>query len=339
MDLREPTWLVDGLLADDSVTVISGEPKSTKTWAALEILLAVATATPAFARFKPGPVPHCVVAFLFEESLTAARRRLRALISTPGLRDRSAFRNVYLNCRGRMDLLKAGEIEGVIQTLQALPQRPAVVLFDPLVNLASTQSENDAREMTAVMDALRRIRDEVGCAVLVVHHAGKGGRDNSGRRGGQKMRGSSAVHGALDCGIHLSNVTGDKGRLECRVETEARDGQSAGKFGLVLDVIDGEDRRAIAATWTAREAGAVSQTRDPHIDKLAAILREAWKTAQQKGATPVPLTQSQVRVAVGCQMAKVSSLLAALSAEGRAKQVKKGWVYIPSADEVAAGAR
>ena len=50
----EPTpWLVDQLLVDHSVTVIGAEPKSIKTWAAMELAMAIANLrTPAFGRFE-----------------------------------------------------------------------------------------------------------------------------------------------------------------------------------------------------------------------------------------------------------------------------------------------
>src|SRR5690606_16228386 len=118
---------------------------------------------------------------------------------------------------------------------------------DPLRDLHSGD-ENDSGAMSAVMQAMRAIRDIVGCSVVFLHHSKKGA---SAGRGGQDMRGSTAIHGAYDFGFHFSGLDSDgQSYWSSDIEVEVRDARGAGKFSLRLDLEDDAHGEAIRATWT-----------------------------------------------------------------------------------------
>jgi len=70
-------WLVEGLLSAQGLSICSGEPKGAKTWAALELALAIATAAPAFGEFQVREA-RPVALFLLEEDERAVRSLLAA---------------------------------------------------------------------------------------------------------------------------------------------------------------------------------------------------------------------------------------------------------------------
>ena len=49
-----------------------------------------------------------------------------------------------------------------------------------------------------------KLMRKMSCAVMVVHHMGKVGDGKGAKRGGQRLRGSSALHGATDSALYLA---------------------------------------------------------------------------------------------------------------------------------------
>ena len=68
--------------------------------------------------------------------------------------------------------------------------QPEFLILD-VFNRLHIADENDATEMTTVMNALIRLQTEVGCAVGVVHHFNKAGAGSLT----QRLRGSGAIAG------------------------------------------------------------------------------------------------------------------------------------------------
>ena len=68
-------------------------------------------------------------------------------------------------------------------------------IFDPLVTLHQV-SENDNTGLNAVMDALRDIADETGCAIELVHHTRKGATQDE-EMSADAARGASSILGAV----------------------------------------------------------------------------------------------------------------------------------------------
>lgn len=246
----QPSWIVRGLVMDAAVVAVAGEPKTTKTWGCLDMLLSVASGTRAFGRFETGK-PRTVAAFLAEDHAASAKTRLGALCAGKQLAAAAVRERVHLICRGRLDVTDPGQRAELVEALLSLPERPALVALDPLVNVARMEDENSSRCVTEAMNGLRAVRDEVGCSVLFVHHMTKGGASSNARRAGQNMRGSSAIHGAVDGGIYLTNLQGDlRSTFEVDVGVEVKAARAADPFKLCLTVEDDADGYAKRATWT-----------------------------------------------------------------------------------------
>jgi len=144
----------------------------------------------------------------------------------------------------------------------------------------------------------------LGCAVVFVHHAGKATADGEKRRGGQKLRGSSALHGAVDAGLYLTSPSRDrdeskrKTTMSAMVESEVKAASGAGDFGLSLEVFDDANREAIRAQWVfAREQETVVQ--DNTKSKWRARLLDSLRRHDRsKPTVPVPLRQIKADLGV-----------------------------------------
>lgn len=73
-------------------------------------------------------------------------------------------------------------------------EKPALVIIDTFARSAVGVEENSSRDMGLYLAATDRIRDELDCAVLIVHHTNKSGG----------IRGSSALYAAADSVMALT---------------------------------------------------------------------------------------------------------------------------------------
>lgn len=248
-ELPDTAWLIEGLLTEGAVAVVSGEPKTTKTWAALHMGLALAAGRKAFGEFWV-PRPRPVAAFLTEDGRRGLRNRLRSFCAAQGLEPREVTRNMHHSCMKRIDLRRIEDATLLLASVRMLPEPPALIVVDPLRNVIGNANEDKAHEMAPVLETMRALRALTGATIQFVHHASKIGESSKGRRGGQKMRGSGAIHGAIDCGLYLDNLKGDATNRWLNTATiEVKDAQGAGSFGLELNVED-EKRAAVRAEFT-----------------------------------------------------------------------------------------
>lgn len=252
-DFPSTPWLVRGLMTQGGVGVVGGEPKTFKTWLASEVAIAVANGDSAFGEF---PAEKGSVAYFYAEDMgISVRNRIRALCHKRG----SIPDNLYLQPRGRdLDLCNDESLALLVASLQNIPDLKLLVL-DPFRDVHSA-AEDSSDEMSRVMRRLRTVGTVLGCSVLFVHHTGKAGADTSTRRPGQRLRGSSAVHGGIDNGLYLSGTSGDgKTEFTNRVHTEVKGALGAGHFNLTLKIKDGPDGTSIDTTWIRTEGDAESE--------------------------------------------------------------------------------
>ncbi len=270
----ETPWLVTGLVTRAGVFVIGGEPKSTKTWCGAEICVAVALGRKAFGEFHAQQ--GAVAMFLAEDSDRSARNRLRAL----GMSDSEETRGlVSLYVRQTIDLAEDLSIARIIASVRALPRPVSIVYLDPLRD-HHRGDENSSTDMAKVTRSLRALRDILECTVIFVHHSHKASQDSALRRPGQRLRGSSVVHGGVDGGLYLGGLeTDNRAHWHNTAVNELRGAQSAGEFGLALDLVDDKNGEAIGATWTfSRAEGAATveaeaaEVPEAQISKLCTVI-------------------------------------------------------------------
>jgi hypothetical protein len=302
-------WAVRGLLTLRSVTAVAGEPKTTKTWVALELGLAIATGTRAFGEFPPVGEPGGVVFVMAEDNAQSARNRLRALAAGRGvdLVASGCARNVHVLTMARLDLGRPRDVARLVAAVRRVPNVRAVVL-DPLVNLHSAD-EDKAQAMTPIMGAMRSLRDLLDCCVIFVHHAAKSSEATKARRPGQRMRGSGSIHGAVDGGIYLSDLDTDgQSKWTNTAHIELKSAKGAGSFRLVLNVEDDANDEAVRATWEQRPVNAGAKAKDEDVVMVA--------MQELEGDNPGAYHNLEtIRVAAGKRKLTVTGVLRTLVAE------------------------
>ncbi len=249
-DVATP-WRVQGFMTKGGTAMLAGGPKSSKTWMELEVCIACATGTKAFDQFD---VPEAidVALFLAEDDATAYKTRMRALVAgrPGGLTVEESTARIYVQPRGRsLDLLKVDDLALIVASCWATGKDFKLVSFDPLRDIHSGE-EDKSDAMSVVMRHSRAVGEVLGAGVLLVHHMGKPSESGSKRSGGQKMRGSGAIHGSVDSGIYIHETKGNGvTKFASRVESQVKHGRSAGFFDLTLTIEDDADGKATRAVW------------------------------------------------------------------------------------------
>ncbi|WP_411834029.1 AAA family ATPase [Pseudoxanthomonas mexicana] len=189
--LPPPRWLVPGLLVEDSVAAIYGAPESGKSFLALDIAMAVAGGVDWHGR----RVTDGGVLYVAAEGASGLGKRVRAWEIDRGI-DVGKFPlwldHGEINLAAERDGGVRAFVSDVVEELGPL----RLVVIDTLNQTAAGADENSAKDMGRYIASMKRIRDETGATVVVVHHSGKDP--------GKGMRGSSSLLGAMDTTVEVS---------------------------------------------------------------------------------------------------------------------------------------
>jgi len=191
---QEHRWLVSGLWSEQAVGIVGGEPKCCKSFLALDLAVAVAAGVPCLRRFA---VPRAgrVLLFAAEDALHIVRRRLEGISAAASVALDSLDIQVITAPTVRLDL--DADRRNLAETVASL--QPRLLILDPFVRLHRID-ENASGEVAPLLAYLRELQRRHDVAVLVVHHAKKGG---GGVRAGQALRGSSEFHAWGDSNLYL----------------------------------------------------------------------------------------------------------------------------------------
>jgi len=191
---EEHRWLVTGLWSEQAVGIVGGEPKCCKSFLALDLAVAVAAGVPCLRRFA---VPRAgrVLLFAAEDALHIVRRRLEGISAAASVALANLDIQVITAPTLRLDL--DADRRNLAETVATL--QPRLLILDPFVRLHRID-ENASGEVAPLLAYLRELQRRHDVAVLVVHHAKKGG---GGVRAGQALRGSSEFHAWGDSNLYL----------------------------------------------------------------------------------------------------------------------------------------
>lgn len=123
-------WLVTELWAEQAVGILGGEPKTCKSFMALELAVAVAAGTPCLRRFAVSR-PGRVLLYAAEDALTVVRQRLDGICATAGVALRDLDIQVITAPTLRLDL--SADRASLQHTVEAL--KPRLLILDPFVRL------------------------------------------------------------------------------------------------------------------------------------------------------------------------------------------------------------
>lgn len=288
-------WLIEDLWTASSVGWVAGQPKSLKSWTALEIAVSVASGTPCLGRFKVHDRGKVLI-YLAEDSLAAVRERLDALSKRHGLAIEDLDIDVITASSMRLDL---GRDQIRLQkTVRALS--PRLLILDPLVRIHGAD-ENSSAEISSLLAYLRRLQREFGVSLVVVHHVRKSSAPQ--HAAGQGLRGSGDLHAWSDVALYLKR----KGE-DVLVTVEHRSAPTPSPFALRL-VGDGPPYLEIVEVAAAGVAN--EQTVEERVLK---VLQDS-----------APLKRPALREKVSVRNERLAQVLERLVEDGAIENTSDGW--------------
>jgi len=177
----EPSFLIDPILIDGTVSIIGAYTGIGKSLIALSIIKSVLTGDPLWGKYnvlKTGPV------FLIDEEtpISFLKERVQKMHFEKDL-------PLYLLHLQDVRIDRDANFNALMATIEKV--RPVLVVFDSLIRV-HRQKEDEATSMSSVIDRLRKIANS-GTTVLVIHHHRKAEGPLN-----QKLRGSSDIPGGVD---------------------------------------------------------------------------------------------------------------------------------------------
>jgi hypothetical protein len=292
-------WLIEGLWANQGVGIVGGEPKSYKSWLALDLAVSVASGAPCLRRF-PARQKGPVVFFPAEDPLHVVRARLQAITQAAGVAFETLDLHVITAPTLRLDVA-----DDRVRLRNAVADvRPKLLVLDPFVRLHRAD-ENAAAEVAPLLGFLRTLQRRYGTAVVMVHHARKGAAH---ARAGQALRGSSELHAWGDSNLYLRRQ-----RDTLRLHIEHRAAPSADDLALELHT----DGLALALR--------VVDPSDQVPYSLKQELSPTQRIEQALTASPTPVTRRELRQRCQMRSSSLGDALDALITQGRVLRCNAGY--------------
>ena len=285
---EEHRWLVDGLWGEQAVGIIGGEPKCCKSFLALDLAVAVASGTPCLRRYavtRSGPV----LLFAAEDALPVVRQRIEGISRAAGVAMEQLDVQVITAPRLRLDI--GDDVQRLANTVDSL--HPRLLVLDPFVRL-HRRDENASADVAPLLDLLRQMQRQYEIAVLLVHHAKKGGGNV---RAGQALRGSSEFHAWGDSLLYLRR----QGET-LMLSAEHRAAPSID--GIALRLRTDDEHFALEVVSSPPPAQPVPSL--PVPERIRQVL----------AAAPGPLAMTQLREACRIRKVTLCQALATLTQEG-----------------------
>lgn len=222
--VKPPKWLIQNIWAQGSCGFIAGQPKSYKSWTALDMVLSIATGTDFLGKYtvaRPGPV-----LYIQEEDPAPTVKQRYDKVWPSKLADRMVMEGGVMTWIPALEITRRPPVMvtvGAGFTISDLGWQAwldevldkgyegepyVAVVMDPLMMIMGDVDDHRAGQMTdQVFKPIKQLSRKHNVAVIIVHHMRKSDPSKP-QRGGQLMLGSVANHAWTEDSIYLRIGTG-----------------------------------------------------------------------------------------------------------------------------------
>ena len=235
--MSAPGWLIEGWWTDKSHGIVAGEPKSWKSTLAMDAAVSVSSGQPFLGKYPvhhPGPV----IIVQNENADWIVKSRMAAISIHRGLGGSilPAAGNTwsitwprplpiyYIN--NQAFSMTNSEHRTMLEEL-IREVKPVLVIFDPLY-LMFDGDVNSAKDLNPALNWLLWLRNTYQLAIMLIHHWRK--NQGSTKRGGQRMLGSTTLHGWVESAWYVQSGE------EIEIEREFRAAQMPDRIKLAMSL-------------------------------------------------------------------------------------------------------
>jgi hypothetical protein len=238
--LRNPPEVVgslwgESLLPKKGLTLLHSSSKMGKSMLSVNLALAGARGLPTFLG-QPLHGPFTTLILQSEIHLRGVYDRVDTMVkylmaTQDGITEEHLSR-IYINLERTSRLSDDATFLEFQQLVRVL--KPDFLILDPLAHVL-TSSENDNAIVGAMLERLGLLRDDPGCAIMLIHHDSKPTEGTSMRSPRQRARGADRLNADPDCILSLEPgarlATGPSGKLH----VASRYGKSVPPFSIRLN--------------------------------------------------------------------------------------------------------
>ncbi len=194
-------WMVDKVIERGANGFVAANPKTGKSWAAVDLAISLALGCDWLGFAVPRPVKVALVSREDNPGLTAWRIK-HLFVSKESCAPWLLESNLYVNSRRQSPQLMLDNAEQVDELAKAMKSFEAEFAIFDVFNVMHGADENDNSEMRRVLQRLSQLQTEVGCSIGVVHHYSKA--SDPGLPLTQRLRGAGAIAGWCEWLIGIS---------------------------------------------------------------------------------------------------------------------------------------
>ena len=211
-------WIVKGVLPQAGLAVVYGASGSGKSFAVLDMALAIARGEP----WRGHKVRQGRVAYIAAEGADGFRKRLAAYAQHHGI-DLQQVPMAVLN--GAPNLMEVKDAADLVLGIRATGGAEVIVV-DTLAQTTPGANENAGEDMGKALGHCKRIHESTGALVILIHHSGK-----DAARG---ARGWSGLRAACDAEIEV--LRDEVGQRSLRL-SKSKDGEDGLAWGFELQQV------------------------------------------------------------------------------------------------------
>jgi len=187
----EESALIEGFLNTDSILMVYADDGVGKSIIVLQAALQASAGVPVFGGLEV-PSPLNIIYIVAERGIREPVRRLKTMIENTGFNKHRLMLDsslIGINLQNEAELERA--YEHILEVSRYFDDKGGtqLVVIDPVYALCAGELTTDTGA-GMVTNFTRKIQSALSCAVIIVHHTNRGGRDLSGRRKKGDMYGS-----------------------------------------------------------------------------------------------------------------------------------------------------
>lgn len=280
----------EALLPARGLTMLHSGSKQGKSMLTLNLALALARGDREFLGHSLLPGQHKTVVFQGEIHLRGIYERASTMLdimANAGGCPPIVRRSIIVNETRQLKL----ETDAVFREFRDFIRwyKPSLVIIDPLAHVL-TENENDNAIVGRQLRKLATLRDDPGCAIILVHHDSKQSESTGMRSPRQRSRGADVLNADPDSILSLVPLGQDPGfGPKSRLTPAGRYGKTVDPFPIVLNEntlwfeLSRGDRGDVnlLASWIEEAGGAMLEsTLIEKINEEWDYEREARKSGQ-----------------------------------------------------------
>ncbi len=163
-DRKPVKWLCEQVFAEGSIAFFAGLPKTQKSWLLLDFAIEAARGGKWLGKY---PVKKLKVVYMDQERpKVEGQRRIAALLKAKGL----SIADLNGNFIFRRSSIKI-DIQASFEAFRKYlaDKRPDLIIIDSFAT-SHTREESNRMEIQFVLEKVKELREEFGCAFVFIHH-------------------------------------------------------------------------------------------------------------------------------------------------------------------------